>query len=398
VTELQPFSSWSGPRNARIVLVGEAHGASEDECKLPFAGESGKELFRMLGEAWPLIAPDEHHRLVRLHRFGLAWIREREGWLRAASCAMTNVFNLRPRGNAIDELCGPRASVTGTVTDALPPLRLGKYLQPQHLSELERLYHELALCRPNIVVALGNTAAWALMRTAAISSIRGTTAPCAAEPIAGLKCLPTFHPASLLYTAKSGSGGGWSNRPVVIADLMKALRESEWPEIRRPSVSVLIDPTIEEIEAWVEATLTTGLRLESPSPLACDIETGAGQIKCVGFARSRSEALVIPFVDFARADGSYWSDTGLERRAWDAVGRLLGSGLPLVFQNGLYDLQYLLRMGLRPANCAHDTMLHHHALFPEMSKGLGFLGSVYTGHSSWKLNYRIQRDSEKRDE
>ena len=35
-------------------------------------------------------------------------------------------------------------------------------------------------------------------------------------------------------------------------------------------------------------------------------------------------------------------------------------------------------------NYADDTMLMHHALQPESNKGLGFLGSVYTNHSSWK--------------
>jgi len=66
------------------------------------------------------------------------------------------------------------------------------------------------------------------------------------------------------------------------------------------------------------------------------------------------------------------------------------------YQNGLYDLQYILRMGLRPANCQADTMLLHHSLFPELQKGLGFLGSIYTNEASWKL--MREQDSNKRDE
>jgi hypothetical protein len=30
-------------------------------------------------------------------------------------------------------------------------------------------------------------------------------------------------------------------------------------------------------------------------------------------------------------------------------------------------------------------MLLHHAIHPEMRKGLGFLGSIYTDEPSWKL-------------
>jgi hypothetical protein len=34
---------------------------------------------------------------------------------------------------------------------------------------------------------------------------------------------------------------------------------------------------------------------------------------------------------------------------------------------------------------AEDTMLLHHAMQPEMEKGLGFLASVYTDEASWKF-------------
>ena len=31
-----------------------------------------------------------------------------------------------------------------------------------------------------------------------------------------------------------------------------------------------------------------------------------------------------------------------------------------------------------------DTMLLHHALYPESLKGLGFLGSIYCDEGAWK--------------
>lgn len=30
-------------------------------------------------------------------------------------------------------------------------------------------------------------------------------------------------------------------------------------------------------------------------------------------------------------------------------------------------------------------MVMHHALFPEMEKNLGFLGSIYTSEPAWKM-------------
>jgi len=43
-------------------------------------------------------------------------------------------------------------------------------------------------------------------------------------------------------------------------------------------------------------------------------------------------------------------------------------------------------------------MLLHHALYPELPKGLGFLGSIYTNEASWKLMRRERSDTVKRDE
>ncbi len=96
--------------------------------------------------------------------------------------------------------------------------------------------------------------------------------------------------------------------------------------------------------------------------------------------------------------GSYWGDESHELRAWACVRALLESPIPKIFQNGLFDITYLSRLGFRPRNVKHDTMLLHHALFPEMQKGLGFLGSVYTNEAAWKLLRRRGHEELKRDE
>ena len=171
---------------------------------------------------------------------------------------------------------------------------------------------------------------------------------------------------------------------------MKALREAEFPQLRRPQRQILVNPSLAEATSWVKATLAS-----PPATLACDIETKSGQITCIGFARSPSEALVLPF---AGPGGSYWPTLTEELQAWFLAEQLLNSGLPLVFQNGLYDLQYLRRQGLRIARPAEDTMLLHHSLHPELLKGLGFLGSIYTNEASWKLMRRKRDESNKADD
>ena len=58
----------------------------------------------------------------------------------------------------------------------------------------------------------------------------------------------------------------------------------------------------------------------------------------------------------------------------------------IVGQNFLFDIHFLWRtVGITVPNATDDTMLLHHALQPEMEKGLGFLGSIYTREPSWKV-------------
>ena len=378
---LQPFSAYSGPRQSRLLIVGEAFGEGEAKLAKPFVGESGKELWRMLGEAMPDLAPEAHARASAMHRYDLAWVAHRDEWLHAAGIAMTNAINARPPGNKIEALCGSKAEVGGKAYE-LPPLRMGKYFRPEILPHFSRLEAEIAEAKPNLILALGNTACWALLRATNIGSIRGTTAHAHFAPF---KVLPSYHPAAVLRQ--------WNWRIIVVADLIKASREMLFPEIVRPQRQVIINPTLAELEHWTLATL------HNPPPLlGADIETGAGQIKCISFARSRSEAICVPFVDLGHPSGSYWSTPDEELQAWHWVQMLLESGIPKVGQNFLYDLQYITRMGIAPRACLEDTMLLHHSLFPEMQKGLGFLGSVYTDESSWKMLRKHKTDTEKRDE
>jgi len=316
-----------------IALVGEAWGAEEETLRLPFVGPSGYCLNKMLEEAG----------------------------IRRADCFVTNTLNLRPPNNDIEALCAKK----NEVRHDLPPLKQGKYLRDEFLPELDRLYAELKEVRPIIIVALGNTASWALLGDPRISKIRGTIAP---SPYG--KVLPTYHPAAVLR--------GWDLRPTVVFDLRKALRESEFPEVRRPAREIWIEPTLDDMEYFYERHLVSAERI------AFDIETAFRTITCIGFSSSPHRAIVVPFFD-PRRGGNYWPTSGDEIRAWDWVRKVLGLHVPKVTQNGIYDVTYLWREhGYFPAKWTDDTMLLHHALYPEAQKGLGYLGSIYTNEPAWK--------------
>lgn len=381
----KPFGAWAGTRTPRLLIVGEAWGEGEATLRKPFVGESGKELWHMLGEALPNdLHGDSHRDASAMHRYGLAWVQKRLAWMNAHGIAMTNVFNLRPPGgNDIANLCGSRKDVPKSYQHE--PIKSGKYILEKYLPALDRLRQEIAESRPNLIICCGAIASWALLGNPKIGAIRGAVAQ-GNDIAGGAKCLPVYHPASVLRI--------WDWRPIVVADLTKAWRECEFPEIRRPERYVTVNPTIEAVEAFADRVCAN-----PPPELACDIETGCKMIKCVGFGPSIREALVIPFVDLTHPSGSYWPTIEDELRAWRACQRLLACGSRIVGQNFLYDLQYLIPAGMRPINVTEDTMLLHHSMFPEMEKGLGFLGSIYTNEASWKLMNRRKADEvEKADE
>jgi uracil-DNA glycosylase len=322
-----------------IVCLGEAWGEAEERERTPFVGASGYELTKMLEEAG----------------------------IRRADCFLTNVFNLRPHGNQIETLCGPK----NEALPGYPALVKGKYIRKEFANELERLANEINNIHPSLIIAFGNTAMWATLGRTTISKFRGTT-DLSTHTVRGFKVLATYHPAAVLRQ--------WDLRPITIIDLIKAKRESAFPELRRPNRQIWIEPTLEDIYEFRERYIRRA------SILSVDIETAGNQITCIGFAPSREIAIVIPFFDRRKSSRSYWGDSSCELSAWSIVREILADPRPpKLFQNGMYDIAFLWRAyGIKVLGAEEDTMLLHHALQPEALKGLGFLGSLYTDEGAWK--------------
>lgn len=362
-----------------IVLLGEAWGENEAKLQQGFIGASGIELLKMLGEAGVIeLTSADYDYLNKYYNssdptfIDLIWKLHPEVY-------RTNVFNLRPPGNRIEAFCGSKAKAIR----GYPVFQKGKYIHVEYAPQLERLGDELAQVDPHLIIALGNTPLWALCGTTGVSKIRGTTR-LSTHTISGFKVLGTYHPAAVLRQ--------WELRPTTVIDLMKAKREGEYPDIRRPKREIWIEPTLEDMEKfYVDHICECKL-------LSVDIETAGNQITIIGFSPTPGLALVVPFVDQRRKGRNYWPSVETEGAAWNIVQRILSDpNIPKVFQNGLYDIAFLWRsMGLKTYGACEDTMLCHHALQPESLKSLGFLGSIYSEESSWKQERKgtttIKRD------
>jgi len=131
-----------GDEQADWLFVGEGPGADEDARGEPFVGQAGKLLDNML-------------LAMRLKRGQKVYI--------------ANIVKCRPPGN--------RAPETGEIARCLP-----------------YLHRQIELIQPKIIVALGKTAATALLgRDATLGSLRETT-----HDYHGIPLVITYHPAYLL--------------------------------------------------------------------------------------------------------------------------------------------------------------------------------------------------------
>ncbi len=134
-----------GRAESRIMLIGEAPGADEDRQGLPFVGEAGQLLNRMLSAA-------------NMER---------------ATVYITNMLFWRPPGN--------RAPTAEEILQCLPFVR--KHIQ---------------LVNPTAILSLGNVPSKALLDTdEGITRLRGKWAEISIEGTS-YPLLPTFHPAYLL--------------------------------------------------------------------------------------------------------------------------------------------------------------------------------------------------------
>jgi uracil-DNA glycosylase len=351
----------------KICVVGEAWGEYEARIGQGFCGPSGIELLRMLHESGN----------IALSRVDREYISDyyRRGdprsidsiWRLHTEIFRTNVFNIHPPANKLEWFCG---SKDGGIP-SYPALLPSRYVRREFEPHLDRLASEILNHNPNLIIGLGNTALWALCGRTGVTKLRGTT-QLTTHCVSGYKLLPTYHPAAVLRQ--------WELRPTTVADLIKCRREAEFPDIRRPACEIWIEPTLEDIERFINDYII-GCDL-----LSVDIETTGSRITCIGFASKPELAIVIPFDDDRAKNRSYWTTSEDESTAWRLVRNVLMDGtVPKLFQNGLYDISFLWRAyGIGVKGAAEDTMLLSHSLQPESLKGLGYLGSIYTDHGPWK--------------
>lgn len=338
-----------GPIPTRIMIVGECWGRDEEDANESFVGVSGQELNRMLHEA---------------------------GILRS-ECFTTNVVNARPPAGDMNNWIAPTKKA---ISSAHIPLR-DKWVLPVVVEGYNNLLREINACQPNVIIAFGNVAMWALTGQWGITKWRGSILQFEllrgvfevdwlknkVTPLSLPIVIPCIHPAAILRE--------WSWRSITLNDLRRAKKHIESREIRKPQWQFVTAPSFLQVQSTLGSLLT---RLQNGEELWLDfdLETRLGHISCVGLSWTREDAICIPFMWSSRKEG-FWTETEESWIIWMLQRVTCHPKAKIRWQNGLYDAQYTYRHWHFVPRGHQDTMISQHALFSDLPKSLAFIGSMY---------------------
>ncbi len=317
-----------GPMDAKILFLGEAPGEEEDATGNPFVGPAGRILSLGLGTA----------NILR-HR-----------------CYIMNILCCRPPNNKFDSF------------EALDGRRKCNFKE-----ELDFMIGQ----NVKVIGALGKSAYNALGIEGLVRDVRGSVYTYKDIPI-----VPTYHPSMFNYSYKK-KDSVLNPFPVWVNDLRKIKEISETGYKRLPE-NFQLYPSLGDLEAFINS-------LEPNQLLAGDIETQGrmrkgGDIVVLGIAKSSTDAISVPFL--CQGGTLYWSPPQ-ESKVRKLLNHLF-QNFKWIFQNALFDVRELKDDGYHiDYDCiAHDTMIMHHIISPELDHDLGFITSQYGKTPSWKPQFQ----------
>lgn len=314
----------TGPSSPRIVIVGEAPFHEEIAALKPFVGPSGRFLTGLLAD-------------VGINR---------------NDCYITNVCKYfvpaSPKKNPIPFI--KRAQMVGINID----------------EEVKNLHLELNSLQPNVVIALGGTALWALTGKTNIQDWRGSILSGI-----GYKIVPSYHPAHILH--QSGESTGYWNKYILEFDLRRAKEESYSKILSLPNRQLNIIRNSGELYEFFR---------QYPANLnpSIDIEAHSCVPICIGIAYDKSYGITVPLWNVQGISSISNSDLV---SCWRLISeRLVVSNV--IGQNFGYDRDKIKRLGFIINRVKDDTMFKAHCINPELPKNLAFNTSIYTREPFYK--------------
>ncbi len=314
----------SGSLSSPIWLIGEAIGPDDKDG--PFSATSGRQLTRMLNEAG----------------------------INRNNCFLANVADHLEKEYKYKATKAKELGITKLD---------GRYPTPNAEQGRERIRSLAKQHKPNLIIALGDLALWALTGENGITKWRGSII----DGELG-KVIPTFNPA--------GVTRNWPWRWLSVQDFRRAKGQGGFAEVRKPEWRFIIRPSCSTVLGYLSSL--------NNQTIATDIETRGGQISCVGIATSKLDAICIPFMSIEKPEG-YWSKEDEYQVTLALREALTRTGVGSIFHNGLFDVQYFCKQWGYMPNVAADTMLMQHAAYSGLRKALDFISSLYCDYYCfWK--------------
>ena len=316
---------------SRLLFCGESAGKEEVRLRKGFSGSSGQMLRRIAKSA------------------GIDFDQ----------CALTNVIKEMPIGGSIDSYYLDKKK-NGREQPGDRIQWWWKLLEAE-ISQYNN-YH--------LVVALGDEALYALTGLRGITKWRGSILSCKFKP--SLKVIPDVHPSYIMRD-------NWADYYIAIRNAKKWKEEIKLPQrlLKEPADEFIIRPTLDQALEWIEF-----IAKPPYTPWYLDVETVGDSLRCFGLssdARPR-RAICIPI---HTSTGPYWSVRD-EATIWSQLS-LAASRNPLFRnQNCVYDLDYILDMGVEPSQIDFDPMVGMNVAYPEFPKGLDFTTSIFTYYEYYK--------------
>jgi DNA polymerase I-like protein with 3'-5' exonuclease and polymerase domains len=230
---------------------------------------------------------------------------------------------------------------------------------------------ELEESKPNVVVAMGAYALWALTGSKKISESRGYIMESTLVP--GLKVVPTYNPQSVQAE--------WKLFSITAFDIKKACHHAEFPEIPMDKTRYIAPASFEMFMDYLKHIHSNKKRF------AFDIEAHIGTAfpYLLGVADSASYGMSFycmknnkPTLD-ARHEAMLWHQLALVARDCESI-----------MHNASYDKAVMWHHhGVLFSNLWMDTQIAAHAIWPEYPRSLGFLGSTVLDVGIWKNLSRV---------
>lgn len=321
----------SGSKDSKIAIVGDFTDGFDIQSRRPFSGPGGFVLESCL------------------HSAGL--IR--------GECYVTNL--VKEKAQNPKTFFNKKVSGSWEFTDA-------------GMECVEALKYEIEETGANIIVAAGDAAFASLCGLGHLSMYRGYVFPSTLVP--DRKVIPIYHP-------KQAMRGMFTYRYLIATDFLKVKTESEFPELRRPERKLIYNwDTCHDALNWLDY-------FQDQPEVGFDIEVLNYEVSCISMSSSPELACVFPL-------GERWT-LDEEVLMWRGIQRVLGNPASTkIIQNAMFDVPFLLtRSGITVRGPIHDTMVGHSILYPELQKGLGFLGSIYCGSQEyWKDTVKFKNIKE----